>query len=417
MGIGPLPSPAMPPARPATSTPAPLIPVADARRLFLHAQGLCDNPAMMPPATPAAVARLVHRLGFVQVDTISTVERTRHLTLAARLNRYRPALLARLLEREPRRLFEHWTHDASVIPLAWYPHWRPRFARHAAAGRWHRKQLGADAEHVLAEVLGRITREGPLSSRDFEHVGPKANSAWWGWRPHKVALDHLWRSGVLHVVARRNFQKVYDLTERAVPANARLPVPTEDEHVAWACRTALERHGTATAREIQQFWAAVPVTLVKAWVAKATTSGEVIPVLIDSADGSPPRPAYARPDLAHRLARATDPPPGMRLLCPFNPVLRDRARAERLFGFDFRFEAFVPRAKRVHGYYVMAALDGDRFVAKADVKYDRAAGVLRVAKIWWEPHVRVTRQRRATLERGVERLAAWVGASAVEVAV
>ena len=107
----------------------------------------------------------------------------------------------------------------------------------------------------------------------------------------------------------------------------------------------------------------------------------------------------------------------MRLLCPFDPVLRDRARAKRLFGFDFRFEGFVPAAKRLHGYYVMALLDGDRFVAKADPKFDRATGTLRVHKVWWEAGVRVTRARQRGFEQGVEKLAGWIGASSIDLPV
>ena len=397
---------------PATAPPAPVVSAADARRLLLHAQGLLDDPAAQVPATPAGVARLIERMGFVQIDTISTVERAHHLILAPRLNGYRPAMLARVLERD-RRLFEHWTHDASVIPLAWYPHWRPRFERYRA-GSWHRRQMGADAERTLADVLARVTREGPLASADFEHAGPRGDTAWWGWKPHKLALDYLWRTGVLHVAGRRNFQKVYDLTERVVPAHAARPAPTEAEHVDWACRSALERLGTATAREVAQFWAAVTIGQAKAWLGRAAAAGEVTPVLVESADGSAPRQAYALAGFRSRVARLPEPPAGVRLLCPFDPVLRDRARAKRLFDFDFRFEGFVPAAKRLHGYYVMAVLDGDRFVAKADPKFDRASGTLRVQKVWWEPGVRVTRGRLRAFEAGVEKLAGWIGADAVD---
>ena len=397
-----------------TRTPSsPLVVSArDARRLLLHAQGLLDDPAAQPPATPRAVARLVERMGFVQIDTISTVERAHHLILAARMNGYRPPMLAHVLERD-RRLFEHWTHDASVIPLQWFPHWRHRFGRYRN-GTWHRRQLGADADRVLGAVLGRIAREGPLSSRDFEHDGQKGTTSWWGWKPQKVALDYLWRCGVLYVAARRNFHKAYDLTERVVPAHAAMPTPPEDAHVDWACRTALHRLGTATAREVAQFWAAVSKAQAAAWLKGAAASGEAVSVLVESADGSAPVPAYAPADLPRRIARLPEPPPGARLLCPFDPVLRDRARAKRLFGFDFRFEGFVPAASRTHGYYVMAVLEGDRFVAKADPKYDRAAGTLKVRKLWWEPGVTATRARVRAYEAGVERLGAWVGARAVE---
>ena len=387
----------------------PLIPAATARRLLLHAQGLLDDPAAGGPATPLRVARLVERMGFVQVDTISTVERAHHLILAARMDGYRPAMLARALETD-RRLFEHWTHDASVIPLKWYPHWHARFERYRARG-WHHSHLGPGADRVVAEVLDRIRREGPLSSRDFEHEGPRNAHKWWGWKPQKIALDYLWRIGAVHVAARRNFHKVYDLTERVVPKHAALPPPGEAEHVDWACRTALERLGTATPREVVQFWAHVKIGQVSAWLKDAAARGEVMNVIVASEDGSPPRAAYALADLSERIGRLPDPPPGMRLLCPFDPVLRDRARAKRLFNFDFRFEGFVPAADRKHGYYVMPVLEGDRVVGKADPKFDRASGTLIVRKVWWEPGVRVTRKRLAAFEGGVEKLAGWIGAS------
>ena len=383
-----------------------LISAADAGRLLLHAQGLLDDPSAQPPATAGRVFKLIERMGFVQVDTISTVERAHHLILAARLNGYRPDMLAALLERD-RRLFEHWTHDASVIPLKWYPHWKHRFERYRM-NAWHRLRLGEDGDAVIASVLERVTREGPLSSRDFEHVS-EGPSQWWGWKPPKAALEYLWRTGRLHVIGRRNFQKVYDLTERVVPEYAAMQRPGDAEHVDWACRTALERLGLAMVRDVAQFWAAVSVRQVADWIAAAEAAGDIMPVLVESADGSPPRRAYALPDVRSRIRRLPDAPPGTRLLCPFDPVLRDRARAKRLFGFDFRFEGFVPAARRKHGYYVMALLEGDRFVGKADPKFDRASGTLRVHKVWWEPGVAPTRQRVRSFEAAAEKLAGGSG--------
>ena len=352
-------------------------------------------------------------MGFVQVDTISTVERAHHLILAARMNAYRPALLATALEAH-QTLFEHWTHDASIIPIKWYPQWRPRFERYRA-GTWHRRQLGPEADEVIASVLERLRREGPVSSRDFEHDGPRGQNSWWTWKPAKLALDYLWRCGVLHVAARRNFHKVYDLAERVVPRQLARAAPTEDEHLDWACRTAIERLGTATAREVAAFWAAVSVGQAAAWLAKAAAAGDVTPVVVESADGSPPRQAFAPPDYLTRIERLPEPPAGMRLLCPFDPVLRDRARARRLFGFDFRFEGFVPAAARKHGYYVMAILEGDRFVGRVDPKFDRRSGALRVRAAVWEPGVKLTKKRWASFEEGVEKLAGWIGATVVDI--
>src|SRR5690242_6038074 len=157
----------------------------------MHAQGLLHDPHSIGTCTPKRVAGLIERMGFVQIDTISTVERAHHLILASRIAGYRPAMLAGVLEGRAAKLFEHWTHDASVIPLRWYAHWRHRFAR-ARQRHWHLKQLGDDPRPTLDHVLDRITREGPLASSDFEHVGEKKKNSWWGWKPHKIALDYLW---------------------------------------------------------------------------------------------------------------------------------------------------------------------------------------------------------------------------------
>jgi uncharacterized protein YcaQ len=387
-----------------------------ARRLLMHAQGLLHDRHSIGTCTPKRVTGLIERMGFVQVDTISTVERAHHLILAARMAGYRHAHLATAIERD-RSLFEHWTHDASIIPTKFYAHWKPRFERFKLGG-WHLKRLGGDAaeaERVISAVLTRIEREGPLASKDFEHPTNGEPTNWWGWKPPKVALNYLWRSGVLHVTARRNFHKVYDLSERVVPEHAAVPAPTEAEHVDWACRTSLERLGTATAREIAQFWNAVSLQQVKAWLPEALASGVVRPVTVEAADGSPPVAAFALADLAKRVARLPDPPSGVRLLSPFDPVLRDRARAKRLFGFDFRFEGFVPAAERKHGYYVMAILDGDRFIGRADPKFDRAAGVLRIKYMSWEPGVRLTKRSRAAFEEGVASLASWIGAKNIDI--
>src|SRR5687768_12493544 len=292
-------------------TIAPVTVSADAaRRLLLRGQGLLDDPATAGPATARRVARLVERMGFVQVDTINTVERAHHLILAARIGGYTPSHLAAAIERD-RLLFEHWTHDASIIPIKWYPHWHYRFER-ARSGKWHLKHLGADSDRLLNQVLDRIAAEGPLTSSAFEHPRTSSPSAsWWGWKPQKIALDYLWRTGRLHVAGRRNFQKVYDLPERVVPEHAKLPRPDEAEHVAWACRTALERLGTATVREIVQFWNAVTLQQVNSWLVEAAASGEVMSVWIESADGSPPRAGYALAGLRSQVARLPDAPSGM----------------------------------------------------------------------------------------------------------
>ena len=386
-----------------------------ARLLLMGAQGLLSDPSRA--ATPRALLELVRRMGFVQLDSISYVERAHHLTLFSRLDGYRREHFARLLERD-RSLFEHWTHDASAVPSEWFAHWKPRFARAGARIRknsWWAERMGGEPDKVLAAVRGRIEREGPLRSQDFEHERG-ASSAWWGWKPQKAALEYLWHTGELMVARRESFQKVYDLTERVFPEQHRAPAPSEDEHTEWACSTALERLVVATPKELAEFWNAIEPARARAWCERAAREGRIVPVLVEShGDGaSKPKPAYATPDWERRLARSPEPPPRTRLLSPFDPVLRDRARALRLFGFDYRFEAFVPEPARKHGYYVLPVLEGDRLVGRIDPKFRRDEGVLHVRRVFWETGARPTRARLKGLEEAADRLARFLGAERVE---
>lgn len=379
---------------------------AVARRLLLGAQGLLDDPTAR--TTTASLQRLVERLGFVQLDTINVVERAHHLTLHARRDGYRLEHLRTLVEQR-RSLFEHWTHDASVIPTRWFPHWRPRFARdreRMMARRWWQQQFGGPP--LLRDVRERIAREGPLRSSDFEH--PKRGGGWWDWKPQKTALEYLWRTGELMIVRREGFQKVYDLTERVLPEAAALPEPSRDQHVTWACTTALERLGVASAKELAEFWSVISAAEAAAWCRVAVAAGRLEPVLVASADGSPPRSAFAPPDWRSRAARLPSPPERTRLLSPFDPIVRDRARALRRFGFDYRFEAFVPAPQRRYGYFVMPILEGGRLLGRLDPKLHRERGVLEVRGLWWEAGVRPTRARRRGLEEALGRLASFVGA-------
>jgi hypothetical protein len=397
---------------PASSTSAlPLVPAATARRLLLGLQGLLDDPRRR--ATAAELYALIERMGFVQLDSINVVERAHHLTLSSRLQGYRPALLDRLLERE-RRLFEHWTHDASAIPAIWYRFWRPRFERFRRAVHerpWWLERMGPEPQRVIDHVRERLVREGPLMTRDFEDErGEGAEKTWWGWKPNKAALEYLWRTGEVAVAGRVHFHKVYDLAERVLPEAHAEPAPSPEEHLDWACRTALERIGMGTPREIAGFWQAVPLDEARAWCEQAAAAGEVAVVRVEAVDGSAPALSYALPDWEERAAAFPSAPPRVRLLSPFDPILRDRRRARRLFGFDYRFEAFVPEPQRQHGYYVLPILEGERLIGRLDPKLDRSEKLLEVRALWWEPGARASQGRQRRLEAAVERLARLAGA-------
>jgi len=392
-----------------------VIPPQAARRLLLAGQGLLADPAR--PATPARVLSQIRDLGFVQLDSINVVERAHHHILWSRLHNYRPATLDDLQRRGD--VFEHWTHDASILPSEVFPHWRSRFA-HVAWGSWLRTKMGDGHEAVATAVLERVRQQGPLMARDFEHPGRKSGP-WWDWKPAKAALEYHWRTGTLAIPRRVNFQKVYDLTERVLPRVHGLPVPTRAEHVEWACRGALERLGAATPKEIAGYWGTVTLAETVAWCKAAVGEGRAAEVGLAAIERAgvgvgdvATRPGVALPDWRKRLARAPEPPSEMRLLSPFDPILRDRARCLRLFGFDYRFEAFVPEPKRKYGYYVLPVLHGDRLVARLDPKFDRESGTLRVRGVWWEPTIKPTRAMRVGLDAAVVKYAQLLGAERVE---
>jgi uncharacterized protein YcaQ len=384
--------------------------VDEARTLFLGAQGMLDRTDR--GVTARAVLQEITRLGFVQLDSINIVERAHHHILYTRMHAYKPATLDTLQRKG--EIFEHWTHDASVLPAAWFPHWRHRFGR-VAWDAWLRSRIGPDPTRTLDAVLERVRREGALRARDFEHDGSKSGQ-WWDWKPAKAALEYWWRRGELAVPRRERFEKVYDLTERVLPGVHAAPAPDAGTHLDWACRGALERLGVATPKEIGAFWNLHKAAEAASWCAAAAARGEVVPLKMEVANGGRAAPvSYALPDWRERVESAAPAPADVRVLSPFDPIIRDRARALRLFGFDYRFEAFVPGPKRVHGYYVLPIMRGDRMIGRLDPRLDRGAGVLHVRKVWWEPKVRATKRLRAELGECLERYSAFAGAGAVSV--
>ena len=380
-----------------------------ARRWFLQRQGLCRNPHRK--INDVELLGLIADLGFVQVDSIQTVERAHHMILFARNQTYRHRQLNRLIEKE-RTLFENWTHDASIIPSRFFPYWKRRFAQQGTRlrERWRVNRRGS-FESEVDGVLRHIRDHGPALARDLgngDAKTPKGSDGWWDWHPSKTALEFLWHTGELAVAARSGFQKVYDLTERVIPAEHRLDEPTVEEIVDWACRAALDRLGFATSGEIAAFWELVSADEAKAWC-KARRGSELEEIQIAPADGGKPRTVFC---WAGRdpIEEEPEPPKRLRLLSPFDPLIRDRSRTERLFGFHYRIEVFVPAAKRQFGYYVFPLLEGDRLIGRIDMKHVRESGELQVKGLWLEPKVRFSGARRDRLESELERQRRFTGA-------
>ncbi|TMV06966.1 winged helix-turn-helix domain-containing protein [Ruegeria sediminis] len=379
-----------------------------ARALFLDRHALVEPPA--GAAKGEHLQDLIRRLGFVQVDSINTIARAHDMILFARRPTYRSDNLKRLYERD-RGLFEHWTHDAAVIPMEFFRHWHLRFQRDAdlLARRWKNwRRDGFEAR--FESVLQHIRDHGPVSSSDVGRDEKKGSGGWWDWHPSKTALEYLWRTGALTVIGREGFQKRYDLTERVIEAHLCPGAAPCDEQatVDWLCNAALDRLGFATSGELAAFWDTVTPAEAKAWCERALASGDIEWAEIECADGRP-RKVFTRADVGERVARLAPPPGRMRVLSPFDPALRDRKRAERLFGFHYRIEVFVPEPKRVYGYYVFPLLEGDKLVGRIDMKAHRDDGELRVRALWPERSVKWSQARTRRLEAELERVRRFTG--------
>ncbi|MCX7302174.1 MAG: winged helix DNA-binding domain-containing protein [Rhodobacterales bacterium] len=336
-----------------------------ARRVFLSRHGLAAAPT--GNAKGADLAALIQDLGFVQVDSVNTLARAHDLILWSRRQTYRPEALSRLLHRD-RAVFEHWTHDASVIPVEYFPHWRHRFARDAErlGPRW-REWQGSGFEDRFDTVLKRISDHGECMSADLADGESRGSTGWWDWHPSKTALEYLWRTGAISVVRRDGFRKVYDLTERVIPGHLLARNHASHETIDWACNAALDRLGFATSGELSAFFALATPDEAKDWTRTAFSRGEIVEIEVEDTTGTRRR-SFARPGLVEETANLPEPVDRLRLLSPFDPALRDRNRAERLFGFFYRIEIFVPEPKRRYGYYVFPVMEGDRLIGRVDVK-------------------------------------------------
>jgi len=223
----------------------------------------------------------------------------------------------------------------------------------------------------------------------------------------------LWHTGKLAVTRREGFQKVYDLAERVIPEVHRGETPGEAEMVCWACNGALDRLGFGDVSELRGFWGVVTPAEARAWAVGAARRGEVIETEVQGSTGQMKR-SLARPDVLAQAMAAPEPGPRVRILSPFDPALRDRDRAEFLFGFFYRIEVFVPEPKRKYGYYVFPVLEGDRLIGRVDCKAFRAANALRVKAFWPEAGIRLGAGRLTRLEAELGRLARFAGCDRLE---
>ncbi len=374
-----------------------------ARKLWLSSQGLATA-----PSGPLDVLQIIKDLGFVQLDTIRNVTRAQHHILWSRNQNYREPMLGKLLA-DKGAIFEHYTHDASVLPIEFHPVWQRQFRRLKEKidnSNYYNSMLDKNGRAIIRE---QIEKEGPLSTHAFDSKTVKKKSMW-SRPPHKLALDYMWYAGELATSHRENFKKFYDLSERVIPVDVKAQSHSDQYQINWLCHAALDRLSFGSLGDIQRFWGATEASEVRQWAGQVER--EIVSVEIQSNDGSWNN-AIAPADIEQRLEQLLPPTARMRILNPFDPAIRDRGRVERLFGFDYRIEIFVPAAKRQWGYYVYPLLEGDRFVGRIEIKADRKAGRLDVTNFWPEHGVKWAKTRWQKLDAELVRFGRLIASDTI----
>jgi uncharacterized protein YcaQ len=372
-----------------------VVAVAALRRYVVAHQGYASR---FRRAETDDVAAAIARLHAVQLDSIATVDRAHRLTLTSRVGAYDERVVSQLLREG--RVFEYWAHEACLVPIEDYALFKPRMAA-LRDHHWWGRQRTAEGRKVERRVLARIREEGALPVRAFEgRSGPM-----WGWKPEKRALEHLFAAGEVAIAGRQGFQRLYDLPERVIPReHLEAPTPSPDEfHRSYALRAVQARGALTDAGIAEHCRFKGGAREVRPHVDALVAEGLVRREEVD--DGGPPVvvPAGAELDGAPR---------GAVLLCPFDNLMWDRPFLRRLFGFEHVIEVYKREPERVYGYYVLPLLVGDRLVGRADLKSDRARGVLQVKRFTPEPGVR--RRLDEPLERAAARLVRSLGLEAVE---
>lgn len=372
-----------------------------ARRIALGAQGF----ARQRPANVGArqINAIIARLGLFQIDSVNVLVRAHYMPLFSRVGSYDRDLLHRAFGRTPRRLFEYWAHEAALVDVHLHPALRFRMSDGSAV--WAKMRAAAEQHREIVDwVLDEVAQRGPLTARQIELDMPRDTGNWgWNWSLVKSILEYLFAQGLV-TSARRNgqFERLYDLPSRVIPqAIADQPaMSSEDAHrhlIAFAGRA----HGVGTLKCLRDYFRLQPIPARQA-VADLVDAGELIPANIRGWR----QPAYLHKDASiPRTVRARA------LLSPFDPLIFERTRTERLFNFRYRIEIYVPEPQRVHGYYVLPFLLGDQLVARVDLKADRSAGLLLVRSAWAEPHAPPGTARELAAE--LHEMAAWLGLGAV----
>ena len=386
--------------------PSSRVSLATARRIALGAQRLAAPRRSTAVGRPQ-IRRILSATGLLQIDSVNVAVRAHEMPLFSRLGPYPVDLLYRMAYQPRRReLFEYWAHEASYLPVGMHPLLRWRMARAEKGETWGGlARFARERPAFIAQVLAEVEARGPTRAGDLE-AGPRVRkNAMWDWSDAKKALEWLFWTGRLSVAERVRFERRYDLVERVLPPEAlAAPTPSEAEAHRALLQLSARSHGIGTAKDLADYYR-LPIRLARQRLAELVQDGTLACVTVQGWR----EPAYLHPDAARpRQAR------GAALLSPFDPVVWERSRAERLFGFHYRIEIYVPASQRRWGYYVLPFLLGDRLAARVDLKADRTEGLLRVQAAYAEDDVD-SEEVAPALAAELSTMAEWLGLSGVAV--
>jgi uncharacterized protein YcaQ len=373
--------------------------VAQARRLAIGGQGLTGNrPTTVPDRRH--LRRVLGHTGLLQIDSVNVLARAHYLPAFSRLGPYDATLVDRMAFKH-RELFEYWGHEAALLPVELHPLMRWRMKRwESRLMSWPRlAKVVAERPGYVEWVYDEVVARGPVSAGEIAEDQKRGTEEWgWNWTDAKTALEYLFYVGRITTASRRNFERLYDIPERVLPAKV-LALPTPDEHTAQRelLMLAARHHGVGTLGDLADYFR-IKNPEARPRLAELVEDGRLEEAEVRGWS----QPAYVVPDaiVPRRMA-------GRALLVPFDPLIWERDRTERLFGFRYRIEIYVPAHKRVHGYYVLPFLLGDALVARVDLKADRALRVLRVQAAWAEPGAPAETATELAAELAL--MALWLG--------
>jgi uncharacterized protein YcaQ len=346
-----------------------------ARSLAVGAQ-LLDNEAQISPGKNG-ILQIINQLGYIQIDTISIIQRSHHHTLWTRYNNYREEMLDDLQTKD-RTVFEYWGHAMSYLPMCDYRYVRPKMNKFRNPSSPWVKSQSEKCSHLLRPVLNRIRDEGPLGAKDFAPPPGRKGGTWWDWKPAKVALELLFWQGELMISKRENFQKIYDLTERVLPDHIDTSLPSKEESGIFLVKRSLQALGIASEKNIRRFLQAESARDSDIQIASSEevsqslkeliAAGEVIPVILED---NKSLPYYMLSEATDKINQYRSANGKVSLLSPFDNLIIQRDRVKRIFGFNYALECYLPPAKRTFGYFVLPILCGHNFAGKIDPKADR----------------------------------------------